>query len=338
MAVTIRDVAKAAGVSPMAVSKVLHGRGGNVRVSEARAAHIRKIAEDLNYTPNQLARILRGEKKRNIGVIMDAVGPIATGSRYLGLLFDGIYTASFEKGYSVTVCPRLLLDHRKFIADGRFDGVIWGKYQLDDEIDRVATAAKVKIVFLHVPYYMAPADSRDYFCCDNEQGMDLAVKHLVGLGHIKIDFIVDADNAGCAEDTDRYDYFLKACDLHKIERGRRVEFGYNDSSIHDYLVSSSRATGVILRTENLAGALYREAFALGIRIPTDLSVIGFDSTEYCETISPRLTAIYQPIEQMARDATEILIKRIESREVPNRFHTYSCKLDIRNSTAPPPKL
>jgi DNA-binding LacI/PurR family transcriptional regulator len=58
MAVTIRDVAKAAGVSPMAVSKVLHGRGGNVRVSEVRAEHIRKIAQELNYTPNQLARIL----------------------------------------------------------------------------------------------------------------------------------------------------------------------------------------------------------------------------------------------------------------------------------------
>lgn len=336
MAVTIRDVAKAAGVSPMAVSKVLHGRGGNVRVSEVRAAHIRKIANDLNYTPNQLARILRGEKKQNIGVIMDAVGPISTGSRYLGLLFDGIYTASFEKGYSVTVCPRLLLDHRKFIADGRFDGVIWGKYQLDEEIDRVATAAKVKIVFLHVPYHMAPADSRDYLCCDNEQGVNLAVKHLVGLGHKRIDFAMDADNAGCAEDIDRYEAFHKSCDQFQIERGRRIEFDYDGSLIRSYLAGPDRATALILRTENLASALYREAFALGIRIPTDLSVVGFDSTEFCDTVSPRLTAIYQPIEQMARDATEILIKRIEGKEVPNRFHTYSCKLDVRNSTAPPP--
>ena len=335
MAVTIRDVAKAAGVSPMAVSKVLHGRGGNVRVSEARAEHIRKIAKELNYTPNQLARILRGERKKNIGLIMDSIGPISTGSRYLALLFDGIYSACFDNGYSVTVCPRLHFDHRKFIADGRFDGVIWGKYQVDEEFDRVATAARVKTVFLHVPYSMALNDDRDYFCCDNQQAVTLAVKHLVGLGHKRIDFAMDADHAGCAEDTDRFDAFIDACKHFQIKVGRRVEFDYGGDLVRDYLRSKDRATSLILRTENLAGVLYREAFALGIRIPKDLSVVGFDSTEYCDTLSPKLTAIYQPIEQMARDATEVLIKRIEGKEVPSRFHSFSCRLDMRASTAAP---
>jgi LacI family transcriptional regulator len=63
--------------------------------------------------------------------------------------------------------------------------------------------------------------------------------------------------------------------------------------------------------------------------------VGFDSTEYCDTLSPKLTAIYQPIEQMARDATEVLIKRIEGKEVPSRFHSFSCRLDTRASTAAP---
>jgi LacI family transcriptional regulator len=335
MPITIRDVAKAAGVSPMAVSKVLHGRGGNVRVSEIRAAHIRKIAEDLNYTPNQLARSLRGEKKFNIGLIMDAIGPISSGSRYLAHLFDGIHAACFAHGYSLTVCPRLYSEHRKFIADGRFDGVIWAKYQLDADTDTAAEKAGVKVVYLHVPPHMAPDDGRDYLCCDNEQAVYLAVKHLVSLGHTTIDFGVDAVNEDCAEDVDRWEATKKACEALKIQPGRRVLIRYESDDAYEYLQTKDRATAIVLRTENLAVPIYGAAQKLRIRIPEDFSVVGFDSTEFCETVSPSLTAVYQPIEQMARDATEILIKRIENKEVPSRFHVYSCRLDIRSSSAGP---
>jgi LacI family transcriptional regulator len=335
MPVTIRDVAKAAGVSPMAVSKVLHGRGGNVRVSEIRAAHIRKIAEDLNYTPNQLARSLRGEKRFNIGLIMDAIGPISSGSRYLAHLFDGIHEACFAHGYSLTVCPRLHAESRKFIADGRFDGVIWAKYQLDTDTAAAAAKANVRVVYLHVPPEMAPDDGRDYLCCDNEHAMHLAVKHLVGLGHKKIDFGVDAVNEDCAEDVDRWLGHQKACKELGVDPGQRVLLTYQGPEVSEWLKSKNRASAVILRTENLAVPIYAEALKQGIRIPDDLSVVGFDSTEFCETVSPKLTAVYQPIEQMARDATETLIKRIEGKEVLSRFHTYSCRMDVRASTATP---
>jgi LacI family transcriptional regulator len=335
MPITIRDVAKAAGVSPMAVSKVLHGRGGNVRVSEARALHIRKIADDLNYTPNQLARSLRGERKNNIGLIMDAIGPISSGSRYLAHLFDGIYEACFAHGYSLTVCPRLNFQHRRSIADGRFDGVIWAKYQLDPDTDQAAENANVKVVYLHVPPHMAPDDGRDYLCCDNEQGVHLAVKHLVELGHQKIDFGMDVVNTGCAEEIDRWNLYLKACKALGVCPGEKVLLTYNGTDAAEWLQSPKRGRAIVLRTENLAVPIYEAAQQLGLRIPQDVSVIGFDSTAFCDTLTPKLTAIYQPIEQMARDATEILIKRIEGKDVPSRFHTYSCRFDIRASTAAP---
>jgi LacI family transcriptional regulator len=335
MSITIRDVAKAAGVSPMAVSKVLHGRGGNVRVSEIRAEHIRKIAKDLNYTPNQLARSLRGEKKFNIGLIMDTIGPISSSSRYLAHLFDGIHTACFAHGYSLTVCPRLHLEHRKFIADGRFDGVIWAKYELDPETAVAAESANVKVVYLHIPAHMAPDDGRDYLCCDNEQAVRLAVKHLADLGHKVIDYAVDAENEDCAEDIDRWKALQSACELYRVQAGKRVLFSLNGDGVEDWLRSPDRASAVFLRTENLGIVIYPAAARLGVSIPGDLSIVGFDSTEFCDTLVPKMTAVYQPIEQMARDATEVLIKRIEKREVPARFHTYSCRLDVRNSTARP---
>lgn len=334
MPITIRDVAKAAGVSPMAVSKVLHGRGGNVRVSETRAEHIRKIAKDLNYIPNQLARSLRGEKKYNLGLIMDSLGPISEGSRYLAHLFDGIYETCFKHGYSLTVCPRLYLQHRQIIGDGRFDGVIWGKYQLEPDTDEVAKSAGVHVVYLHVPPNMAPDDGRDYFCCDNLEAIRTAVKHLTDLGHRIIDFGVDSDNAECAEDTDRYQAMLIACEEFGVRVGQRVLISYQGTEAEEWLSDPKRGSAIILRTENLATPLYRAAEKLKISIPEDLSVVGFDSTEFCDILQPKLTAIKQPIAQMARDATEVLIRRIEGKEVDMRFHTYHCGFDLRESTAP----
>jgi len=336
MGVTIRDVAKAAGCSPMAVSKVLHGRGVTVRVSEARAAEIRRIADELNYIPNQIARNLRGERRYNIGLVTDSLGPIAIGSRYLAHLYDGMQAACFERGYSLTICPRLHADHKRFIADGRFDGIVWGKYHLDPETSRIANRIGLKIVHLHVPPSLAPDDTHDYFCADNKQAVMLGVQHLYDLGHRKIDFGVDADNIGSAEDADRWNAFLDACDALEIPRGRRCEMQYSDEDAAKWLTDKERGTAIILRTENLASPIYNAAATLGIRIPEDVSVVGFDSTEFCETLTPRLTAIHQPVRDLVYEATSMLIKRIEGEELPNRTHLFPCNFDVRESTGPPP--
>jgi LacI family transcriptional regulator len=335
MAVTIRDVAKAAGVSAMAVSKVLHGRGDNVRVGAEKAELIRNIAAEMHYTPNQLARSLRGERKQSIALVIDVFGPIAVGSRYLALLFDGIHTSCFKHGYSLTVCPRLNLDHKKLIADGRFDGIIWAKFQLDSESSALAEANSVKVVHLHVPPSVAPDDVHDYFCCDNMQAMELAATHLAELGHKKIDFIVDEPNQGCAEDYFRYHSLQVACKKIGIEAGQRFVLNDDGSNAHIWFNDKTRASAIILRSEGTATTLYKHANDNNIKIPEDLSIVGFDSTEFSDILSPKLTAIYQPIEQLAFAASEVLISRIENREVDGRHHSFECGFDIRESTAPP---
>lgn len=336
MAVTIRDVARAAGCSPMAVSKVLHGRGGTVRVSEARAAEIRRIADELDYIPNQIARSLRGERRYNIGLVMDSLGPIAIGSRYLAHLYDGMQSACFERGYSLTICPRLHANHNRFLADGRFDGIIWAKYHLDPETSRIATRVGLKIVHLHVPPSLAPDDTHDYFCADNKQAMMLGIKHLYDLGHRRIDFGMDADNIGSAEDKDRWDAFRACCKELGIPEGKRVEMFYHAAEALAWLKSPDRGTGIVLRTENLAPHIYNAATILGLTVPQDLSIVGFDSTEFCDSITPRLTAIRQPIRDLVYEAVSVLIQRIEGEDLPTRTHLFPCGFDIRESTAPPP--
>ena len=336
MGVTIRDVAKAAGCSPMAVSKVLHGRGVTVRVGEEKAKEIRRIADELNYIPNQIARSLRGERRYNIGLVMDSLGPIAIGSRYLAHLYDGLQTACFEKGYSLTICPRLHADHKRFIADGRFDGIVWAKYHLDPETSRIADRVGLKIVHLHVPPSLAMDDKHDYFCADNKQAMMLGVKHLHDLGHRHIDFGMDADNIGSAEDADRWEAFRSACIELGLKPGKRVEMFYRIEDADAWITDPARGTAIILRTENLATHIYAAAKLREVRIPEDISVVGFDSTEYCDTLSPRLTSINQPVRDLVYAAVNLLIRRIEGDESETRTHLFPCGFDVRESTAPPP--
>jgi DNA-binding LacI/PurR family transcriptional regulator len=104
----------------------------------------------------------------------------------------------------------------------------------------------------------------------------------------------------------------------------------------DFMKQAERHTALITFSERQAASILCRAESLGISIPKDLSIIGFDSTAYCDTTRPRLTSISQPIEQMAMDATNVLISIIEAERYPSRSVTYPCGLDIRESTARPP--
>lgn len=336
MSVTIRDVAIAAGVSPMAVSKVLHGRGSNVRVSVEKAEFIKKVATDLNYTPNNVARSLRGGRTKGIALVFDQFGPIASGSRYFAHLIDGMTRAAFAAGYSVTLCPELSSNSAYNIGDGRFDGVIWGKSHVQSEVIHAATRSGVKIVHLHVPPGNPERPDGTYLCCDNEQGIRLALEHLAELGHRKICFVQEVQSQKNSEAGVREKVFFdisRSLGLTVDDESVAV-WSYDGDEAKAWL-SQSNHTALLLRTESLALPLYRYAQELGIRIPQDLSVVGFDSTEFCDLLNPRLTSISQPIEQMAHRAVSLLIDLLDGRTSSGQYVTFPCGFDLRASTARP---
>ncbi len=339
MAVTLRDVARAVGVSPIAVSKVLHDKGGNVRVSIAKAEIIRRVAAEMNYTPNNLARSLRGGKTKTIGLMFDQFGPVGKGSRYMGLLLDGITKAAFEHGYSLTICPHLSHSAAGYIGDGRFDGVVYAKSNVDEDAVQAAQRSKVKIVHIHVPPSLANLKGGDYVCCDNVQAMTLALQHLKDLGHTRVALINERENLNTLETAYRAEQFsVIANDLGFDPAHTKVDsVSLDGSEAEAWLKKNRLVTAVILRTESLATQIYAAADRLGICIPGDLSVIGFDSTEYCNSLTPKLTAIAQPIEEMAEEAVQMLIEVIEEKAESGRMRIHPVQMDLRESTAPPRK-
>lgn len=331
---TIRDVAEKAGVSAMAVSKVLHGKGQNVRVSPQKAELIRQAAAELNYKPNQNARNFRNQKTNLIGVVFQHFEGIGEDSPYLPALLDGILNALLPAGYTLGICPQLAKEgDTAVIADGRFDGVIWARPDLHDKTLPPVASSPVPIVVLHAPPGTVPGIPT--FVADNEAAVEAAVDHLYDLGHRKIAFAIDVIPAETLEGTARFEAFERSMRARDLVPVQIIE---NEAEIdpHAYLAH----TAIVCFSDAHAGRILKAAEAHGISIPRDLSVIGFDSTSYCERTRPRLTSVKQPVEQMARDATSLLLKMVDGTvnrsEIEDHLvHQYECPLDVRDSTAPP---
>ncbi len=336
MATTIRDVAEAAGVSAMAVSKVLHGKGANVRVGALTAETIRRVASELRYQPNRLARSFRQQKTHTIGLVFSHFGRIGDHDGYFPAFLNGVMSATFQSEYGLTICPKLVkLSANGVINDGRFDGLLWCKPDYTVQSAESIERSEIPIVMMHAPEGDGPKVPR--FCCDNDLGLKLAVEHLVQLGHSRIAFIVDPFNHSTAEGRARISGFLSAMREQNLETSADdVQFWQMDNpELSVMLKQTNRHTAVICFSERQAVSVLKEAERLGVSVPRELSVIGYDSTNYCETTRPRLTAISQPIEQMAFDATNVLISYIEAEQSNSRTFIYPCGLDIRESTACP---
>jgi len=271
MAVTIRDVAVEAGVSAMAVSKVLHGKGTNVRVGAETAETIRRVAEQLNYQPNRLARSFRQQKTNNIGLIFEHIGRIGELDGYFGQFLNGVMSATFKSDYSLTICPHLVkLSENGVINDGRFDGLLWCKPDYSKQSEESIEKSEIPIVMMHAPAGEKPGVPR--FCCNNAQGLRLAVDHLVDLGHKRIAFVVDPVNRPTAEGHARTDGFLDAMSAHGLKATEEDDVLLWEIE-EPQLDKVADHTALITFSEKQAVFILEKSRSFGISIPEDLSVV-----------------------------------------------------------------
>lgn len=333
---TIKEIAKEAGVSISLVSKVLHGRGGNVvRVSSETAQMVRETAQRLNYVPNGLARSLRMNRAENIGLIFENFGLISAGPLFYMDLLDGVAQELFSQHYRLTILPEVDPTNPGTVADGRLDGVIWCKMPSSDDFVARIAEFPIPIVALNAP----PPDhdlGLVFVSCDNRRGADLVVDHLVHLGHSRIAFVMEVLEESTPDAQARLQGFRDAC----LQRGLHCDeddvfvWG-SDAREFPTWFGKTPHTAIFAWNEGIGAAILRQAKRAHISVPSEISVIGFDSTRFCETTRPRLTAVRQPIRDMATYAAKTLISHIEG-HLPSVFNvTFPCSIDIRDSTAPP---
>lgn len=337
MATTVKEIALAAGVSKAAVSKVLHNSSTSVRVSEERATLIRQIASDLGYIPNANARILKTNRSQTIGVYFEHLAEIASGPLYLTHLLDGICQVLFKHHYRPALLAELEDDAvANCLGDGRLDGIIWCRVVRDAPTIEVMHKSPIPIVGLN----MAPSPGNGnvmFVRCDNVGGMEFATAHLWDLGHRKILFVREIQEKDVADCVDRVHGFTEAM----ARRGAIVAvedvvtWSWFLDEFADWWASNPPHTAVICWSESCAGRFLSQCLRNGVRVPQELSVVGFDSTSYCNSTVPKLTAVRQPIIEMGALSARLILQALEGKKIAELVYTLPCDFDIRESTASP---
>lgn len=333
--VTVQDVARAAGVSAMTVSRVMNG-GNNVR-DETRDA-VMKAVEQLQYRPNPAARTLAAGAPTTIGLLYS--NPSAG---YLSQFLIGALAATRRAGRHLVLEPcegesaTALADITRRFVGAEVPGVI-----LPPPLSESA-AVRAELEAARIPYVAiamgGEAASRLNVRIDDRAAAAAVTHHLIEQGHRRIGFIHGHPNQHVSGE--RYRGFLDAIvragldpDLMPVEQGY---FTYHSGLVaaERLLTPDRRPTAVFASNDDMAAATIGVAHRMGLHIPDDLSVAGFDDTPIATSIWPELTTVRQPIAQMAETAVAMLLARLRTRGDDDGLSEQVLKheLIVRGSTA-----
>lgn len=332
---TIKDIAREAKVSVSTVSYALND--GPRSVPEEVKQRILDVANRLHYRPNRVARSLITRRSHVIGVVPTRIERDMIIGPYLASMLNGIVNACEDLKHDVLLLTQLsTMDSKEALyplLDGRCDGAVFLAPSHSSDGIRYLQ----EIGFPHV--IVNGRDQRSIsFDIDNRTGISQAVDHLVQLGHTKIGMLM-----GPEEFVDGYERnmgFLDAMRRHSLEIRQEwmVETSFHPDSGFlagkKLLALSDLPTAICCANDEVAIGLYRACKQVGLQIPRDLSIVGFDNAPSTTVIEPNLTTIQQPIDQMSRHAAESLVALIEGITNPPS-HRFMTALVERQSTARP---
>ena len=335
---TIKDIARACNVSTATVSYVINGK--NTLLPETRERVLHKMRE-MNYHPSAVARGLTNKRMNTVGVLFDNVGSeIAIWHPYTSGILQGIVTASAGAGYSVTLFTELWQNAEKSLPklrDQRTDGLLIVAPPADADILPSLRSAGLKVVTVSSESAVYGMPSVDV---DNAAGVRLAVQHLRKLGHTRIAYLGGEQNMFSAMvRLTAFEAALQAAQL-QVPREYVAAASYQDSEIADrqtrqLLLLPVPPTAIVAGNDQIAIAAMRAAHDLGVSIPAQLSLVGFDDMPDAVLMKPALTTIKQPFEEVGKAATRLLLQMLSGETVPAERVLVEPRLVVRETTAPP---
>lgn len=331
---TIYDLAREAGLSPSTVSRALRG---DPAVSLATVRRVQELAASRGYRPNAVARSLAVRASNLLAVVLpDIANP------FFPLLVREVQTRARAAGYIVVLCntaddPETELQTLEMLARQQVEGVIAiGLTGIGYDLPPFL-ATPMKFVSLdrssdRVPWAVVQAD---HFA-----GAQMAVNHLISLGHRHIACITGPPRILSAEDRTRgYRQALAASGIVPDERLIRQgdfseESGYRAAA--DLLTHMASFTAIFAANDLMALGAMSALQARGVSIPGDASVVGFDDIYLGRFASPSLTTVHQPLEDLARTAVDQLVASIRGHRIAESPVTLPVSLITRESTGPAP--
>jgi LacI family transcriptional regulator len=307
---TIQDVAKAAGVAPITVSRVLNNSG---YASEETRARVEATIKALGYVPNTLARGLRSKRTHTLALVMtDITNPFFT------LIARGVEDIASQSGYTVIYCNTDESESKEekyinILVQKQVDGVLL--------VPACSNAQSVKFLQTNgIPVVLIdrsiPETQIDLVRCNSEQGAYRLIQHLIELGHKRIVTITGPREVSTSQD--RASGYRRAMMEAHLEGHIRIYYGpFTQTSGYELtqqvLALYPRPTAIFGANNFISIGVLKALRESGLRVPEDVSVVGFDDLPDSMIVNPILTVASQPAYEMGSQAAELLLKRIADR-------------------------
>lgn len=330
---TMKQVAERSGVSTSTVSHVIN----NTRVvSEDVRQRVLEVIQELRYVPSALARSLKNDRTNTIGMMIPN-----NSNPYFAEVIRGVEEAAFALGYNIILCnsdddARKQVAHIRVLLQKRIDGLILVASGSDTELIRLLADEAIPTVLVDRELGGVAADLIE---SDHEQGSYLATKYLLDLGHRDIACVSGPEDLRPSQD--RVAGYRRALGEAGVPcRADRLVYGDFTSqggfaAFQQLLALPRRPTAILASNDlNAIGGICAAAEA-GVRIPQELSVVGYDDIALAQFSNPPLTTMGQPKHDMGALTARVLIARILDPQLPLRRELLQPQLVVRKSSAPP---
>jgi DNA-binding LacI/PurR family transcriptional regulator len=336
MAVTLNDIAKAAGVSKATVSLALNR---NERISRATVDKVLRVAAELNYVPDFRGKALAEKRTRMIGVVVPTIV-----SSFHSELVQAIRDRLGEEKYRVLLCitnesKDEEADYIDMFRGGTVDAAIFAVYSYvnsdggNEKLISELSRNHIPVVYIDKE---DPDDSIPTVTFSPINAVYQATKHLIDLGHRSICYV-----GYLYDSSDRIRGFKMAMEEAGItidEESILLIPTFEGTAATDWLTKAvSLPTGLVCFNDEMAVGVVQSLTSAGIRVPDQVSVCGVDDSRFARLCSPSLTAIRVPIKEIGVKAAELSLKLLsgEKLSAEERYVTYPVELIPRESTAPP---
>ncbi len=331
---TIRDVAKLAGCSTAAVSLVMNNKDASI--SQTTRTRILDAVNELGYRPNQIAVSMITGRSRVIGLIIPD-----NSNSFFSSLSKSIELAANEAGYGLIYGntnnnPKNDISYLRMFTDRQTDGIIFTGASSQSGRENKECAAFVQKTSIPLVAVDRAVPGIHSILLDHFRGGYIATKHLISLGHTKIGCYTGPHNlASSRERLKGYQFALESANI-KYDKSLVFEGDYElglEKEAFTYLMQKG-VTAIFAFNDLMAIGLYREVYRSGMKIPKDLSIVGFDDISFSDLLSPPLTTVHQPVEDIGKCSVRILLDMIEGREPLHTEQQYQFEpvLTVRNST------
>ncbi|SMB97364.1 transcriptional regulator, LacI family [Thermanaeromonas toyohensis ToBE] len=331
--VTIKDVAKAAGVAPSTVSHVLNK---SAPVSPQTREKVLAAVKALGYQPSAVAQSLKLGFSKTIALIVPTIS-----TPMYSEMIEGIEEEATNHGYNLILCrsgrdPIRELMYLKILRTNRVDGIILAAPQVNDPCLKELEKSSLPAVIIGG---YPPNNGIPSIKVDNKGGTWASIEYLLSLGHRKIAFI---NGYSTVPDSKERLEAIKECLAHYHIPWREDYYREGDFTRHsgaalaqELMASEEPPTAIFIASDTMAIGAMQAIKNMGWSIPEDVSLIGFDDIKFCQYLDPPLTTVRQPAYEMGKAAMKALLALFSGERSEALSRIFEAKLIIRGSCAKP---